>query len=145
MTPVDAAEVQRELAIGTEWIEEARSAWRVLLDALVWGQLSAPRLGALPKARKRALELGERLKSLASDRNWIPRPREQLKNALASYLNAGETLDELERLLGALDGGSDLLLARERCAAIKRLLADLRPTAERWAALLDREDGTENE
>jgi len=145
MTTVNAAEVQRELAMGTKWIEEARSAWRVLLDALVWGQLSSPRLGGLPKARKRALELGERLKSLASDRHWIPRPREQLKNALASYLNACETLDELEHLLDSLDGGPDLRLARERCAAIKHLLADLRPTAERWAALLDREDGTENE
>lgn len=145
MTAVNAAEVQRELAIRTEWIEEARSAWRALLDTLVWGQLSAPRLGGLPKARKRALELGERLKSLASDRNWIPRPREQLKNALASYLNACETLDELERLLDTLDGGPDLRLGQERCAAIKRLLADMRPTAERWAALLDREDGTENE
>ena len=142
---MNEAEVQRELEIGAAWVEEVRSAWRALLDALVWGQLSAPRLGGLPKARKRALELGERLKSLASDRNWIPRPREQLKNALASYLNACETLDELERILDTLDGGPDLGRARERSAAIKRLLADLRPSAERWAALLDREDGTENE
>lgn len=145
MTGVNEHEVRRALEIDATWTEALRSAWRSLLDRLVWGQLGSPRLGGLPKARKRALELGERLKSLVSDRDWIPRPREQLKNALASYLSAGESVDELERLLGALEGGADLVLARDRCAAIRRLLDDLRPTAERWAALLDQEDATENE
>jgi len=145
MTAVDPAEVQRELEIRAAWIEAARTAWQSLLDTLVWGRLNSPRLGGLPKARKRALELGERLRSLVSDRDWIPRPREQLKNALASYLNAWESLDELERLLLSLEGGPDALLARDHCAAVKRLLEDLRPTADRWATLLDREDATGNE
>lgn len=141
---MNVGDVDQALEIGAAWTEDARSAWRSLLDLLVWGQLGSPRLGGLPKARKRALDLGERLKSLVSDRDWIPRPRERLKNALASYLNASESLDELERLVLSLEG-PDLPLARERCLAIRRLLEVLRPAAERWAALLDREDGTGNE
>lgn len=80
---MDNEAVKQALALDTAWTSRARQAWLTLMDLAVWGDLGSSRLGTVARVKKWTLEVGEKLKSLTSDRNWIPHPREQLKSALA--------------------------------------------------------------
>jgi hypothetical protein len=134
---VDEQAVDQALVLHAECERTARASWLALLDLAVWGDLRSSRLGALPKVRKRALDAGERLRSMFARRDWIPHPRERLKNALASLSNLQRSLEELERAAAQLDGGADLDWFRSCCAELRNALEPLAPAAERWAALLD--------
>jgi hypothetical protein len=135
---LDPAEVDRALALDTDWAARLRAMWLDLAAGAVFGDLRAPRVGALPRLRKQVLDAGERLRALTADRAWIPQPRERLKNALASALALRETLDGLAsaaRELGGADGEAfRATLAGLRAAA----LDEIAPRANEWAALLDR-------
>lgn len=138
MSPVmDGEAVEQALAFAPAWARRARQTWLGLMDLAVWGDLASSRLGAVGRVRKRALEVGEKLKSLTGDRSWIPHPREQLKNALASALHLKDSLDELARLAGDLDRGADLEALRSVLAELRRLVQELAPLEQRWAQLLD--------
>jgi hypothetical protein len=140
---LDRNEVDRALRLDPDWAERCRTLWVELVATAVFGDLRSPRVGALPRLRKRVLDAGERLRALFADRAWIPQPRERLKSALASALALKEVLDELAAGAGELDGAD-----RERFAAI---LAQLRaaaldsitPRANEWALLLDRRTAEE--
>ena len=84
---MDQDAVRQALAIDPEWQRAARAAWLALMELAVWGDLRSSQLGATARIRKRALEIGGKFRSLTADRNWIPHPRERLKNALASALH----------------------------------------------------------
>lgn len=134
---MDEDAVRQALAFDPEWQRAARAAWLALMDLAVWGDLRSSRLGATAKIRKRALEIGEKFRSLAADRDWIPHPRERLKNALASALHVREGLDELERAAQALDGGADRHAFGARLAELQQFADALAAFENRWAALLD--------
>lgn len=134
---MDSEAVKQALTLAPAWARQARQAWLGLMDLAVWGDLGSARLGAVGRVRKRVLEVGEKLKSLAGDRDWIPHPREQLKNALASALHLRDSLDELARLAGDLDRGADLEALRSGLAELRRLVQELAPLEQRWAQLLD--------
>ncbi|MGH8747266.1 MAG: hypothetical protein ACREUK_12350, partial [Burkholderiales bacterium] len=74
--------VDRVLACDARWLAALRRNWLALADLALWGGAQSSKLGALPRLRKRILELGERLASLGASRSWIPQPRERLKSAL---------------------------------------------------------------
>ena len=139
MSTLDPAEVARALELDGAWAEQLRSRWLSLMDLAVFGDLKSQRLGALPRVRKKVLDGGEKLRSLLADRDWIPQPREQLKNALASALALEQVLAELEFGARELDGGADLEAYRaavsELCNATR---AELRVRSGEWAGLLDR-------
>jgi hypothetical protein len=135
---LDAAEVDRSLALDPVWTARLRDLWLALAEVAVFGELRGTHVGALPRVRRQVLEAGERLRALAADRGWIPRPRERLKNALASALALREALDAVDAAARDLDG-RDAPAFRAALAALR--LAALDPTARRandWAALLDR-------
>ncbi|MDP2240302.1 MAG: hypothetical protein Q8K18_09085 [Burkholderiales bacterium] len=134
---MDPEAVKEALAIDPDWEAAARQAWRAAMELAVWGDLRSSRLGATARLRKRVLEAGERLKSLVADRAWIPHPREQLKNALASALNLRDCLNELERAAGSIDGGCDLEAFRTDLESLRRVIEKIGPLEHSWAQLLD--------
>lgn len=93
------------LALDAQWIDALRCGWLELIKTTVWSELHGARPGAIGRLRKRALEIGERLRSLAAARDWIPRPRERLKSARACALGMDEGLAALEEDVHTLKGG----------------------------------------
>ncbi len=115
-----------------------RAHWLALMELAVWGDIRSDRLGALPKLRKRVLELGERLRSVAADRTWIPKSRERLKNALGSCLSLRDTLVLVDRAAQELSGGEDLAVFSRELAAFHCLVeTDLAVAETAWATALE--------
>lgn len=115
-----------------------RREWLRLADLAVWGAAQSARIGALPRLRRRVAELGERLAAIDAARSWIPRPREQLKSALATVLAAREALTQCAQALEEIDAGAP----REALAeALRRIERHAEPriaaAAEVWARRLD--------
>lgn len=134
---MDSETVKQALVIDPGWARRARQAWLASMELAVWGDVRSSRLGVTARVRKRVLEVGERLKSLSADRAWIPHPREQLKNALASALNLRDSLRELERTAGSLDGGNDRDALIAGLAQLRNAVDEIAPLENRWAQLLD--------
>jgi hypothetical protein len=135
---MNAREVDDALTLDAAWKSELKQRWLALAGCAVFGAVGSSRIGGLPKARRRVLELGERLAALFADRAWIPHPRERLKNALASALALRETLDQLDRAAAELDRGAEIGLLRECVRAVQgSALAPLEALELRWVGMLD--------
>lgn len=135
---MDARKVQRAVSLDPSWVEELKQAWSCIIVLAVWGDIKSSRLGALPKFRKRVLDVGEKLKSLCADRTWIPHPREQLKNALASSFNLKDSLLQMERSAVDIDNGSELETLSTLLVRLHELtLGRLAFLENQWASLLD--------
>jgi hypothetical protein len=135
---LDPAEVDRSLALDAAWVERLKALWLELVAIAAFGALRGPHTGALPRLRRQVLDAGERLRALVANRAWIPRPRERLKNALASALALREALDALEASTREIEGedgaGLRAALRELRAAALEPIAG----RANEWAALLDR-------
>lgn len=141
---LDPAEVDRSLALDAAWIARLESLWLELIAVAVFGDLRGPRVGALPRLRKQVLDAGERLRALVADRGWIPRPRERLKNALASALALREALETLAAAVQEIEG-DDAAALRGALQALRAVAIDeSAPRANEWAALLDRRGNDED-
>jgi len=141
MSTLDPQEVARSLALDPDWAADLRERWLKVMSLAVFGDLKSPRLGALPRLRKKVLDCGEKLRSLLADRDWIPQPREQLKSALASALALEQSLAELDAGADELEGGADLDAYRAALTDLSQTaLEALRQRANEWAALLDRRE-----
>lgn len=135
---MDRAAVERALALDAAWFGTLRSCWTRAAELAVFGNVQSARIGALPKLRRRVLELGERLASLGADRAWIPQPRAQLKNALAAGRLVRESIEHVEHALAELDRGAELADLRGQIAALRAVLDPVLGACElRWAQLLD--------
>jgi len=142
---LDPAEVERALRLSPGSIARSRALWLELAALAVFGELRFAEVGAAPRLRKRVLDAGERLRALGADRSWIPRPREQLKNALASALGAQEALDQLAAAAGGLEGPDRDRFAAALAALRAAVVDEITPRANEWAKLLDRRPArTEN-
>jgi hypothetical protein len=141
----EPSEVEAALALDSAWRASVREKWLRAADLAVFGALASSTIGALPRLRRRVLDLGERLRALCADRAWIPRPREQLKNALACAIAARDALAELETQAADL-AGDDAPAFRAALAALREALAPVvGPRTDAWAALLARrEDDDDN-
>jgi len=121
------------------------STWRALMGDAVWLDLHAGRVGALPRLRKRILELGESARSALEAADWLP-PRERLRSALATTLKLRDTLETVERGLEGLDGGADREAFVARFAELRSLLdSTLEPREARWAAILEAGSGIDED
>jgi hypothetical protein len=134
---MDANEVRRAVTLDPRWAGEARAAWLALMDLCVFGDVKSSRLGALTRLRRRALDTGERLRSMTAARDWIPHPREQLKSALASALSLRESLQQLAAAARDVDGGGGRDELARCLARLEELASALAPLENAWAALLD--------
>lgn len=134
---MDTWAVEEALALDAQWVDALRRAWLTLMDETVWGEVRGPRPGQSGRVKKRALEAGERLRSLTAGRDWIPRPRERLKNALASALAAEEALTAIEHEAAELQG-PDLARFQGSLSHLRSVLDQRLPELKtRWAELLD--------
>ena len=124
-------------AFDAEWIAAVRAGSMALVELAVWGEVTSARVGAVERLRKRALELGAKLRSLCNDRAWIPHPREQLKSALAGALAVSEACAAVDASVREMDGGRDLTALRRQHAALARRLDCLRERGNCWAAELE--------
>ena len=143
---LDAEAVDRAIACDADWLAALRRDWLALADLAVWGGAQSSRLGALPRLRKRIMELGERLASLGAPRGWIPQPRERVKRVLAPAIARRELLDQCAQALAELDtGAAHDALAAALQELSRRARAPLDEHATRWAGLLDAQLGHDNE
>lgn len=134
----DEQSVARSFAFDPDQVAELRRRWCDLMDMCVWADLKSGKIGAVPRLRKRMLELGEALRSVASDRSWIPHPREQVKGALAASLNLRDALLSLERAARLIDGGRDFAAFEVDLLAFReRLLKFVEKHEMLWGDLLE--------
>ncbi len=135
---MDAKEVAATVTLDPQWVASLRHDWNQMMDILLWGDVKSSRLGAMSRVRKKALDLGEKMRSLVNSRAWIPHPREQLKNALGSSFNMRDALLQFERGAQDIDGGSELDRFNALVVQLHRnLLEPLEPLEANWARLLD--------
>ena len=135
---MDTGEVRQAVTIDPVWVAELRAQWMALMEIAVWGELKSSRMGAATRMRKRLLDVGEKLRSLAAARDWIPHPREQVKNALGSAFSLKDALLQFERAAQDMDGGNDSAVFGERVVQLHQsLLTRLAELENIWAALLD--------
>lgn len=115
-----------------------REQWRRLIEIAVWGELRIAKLGALPRLRKRLLEVGENLHSLFASRDWIPQPREQLKSALGTSVKLRDSLMDLERTAVGLETSPDMAEFEPLLLAFRQtILALVERHEAQWAGMLD--------
>ena len=139
MSALDTKDVAQALALDPAWAAKLREQWLQVISLAMFGNLKSQRLGALPRLRKKVLDCGEKLRAMLADRDWIPRPREQLKNALASALALEQALGDLEAGAQELEGGTDLATYRDLVSELSATARDeLRVRSNEWASLLDR-------
>lgn len=135
---MDAREVAATVTLDPAWVAQMQQNWNELMALLMWGEVKSSRLGAMSRVRKKALDLGEKMRSLSNSREWIPHPREQLKNALGSSFNLRDALLQFERGAQDVDGGGDLDQFNALVVQLHRtLLEPLEPLESNWARLLD--------
>ncbi|NIR60981.1 MAG: hypothetical protein GWO02_16450 [Gammaproteobacteria bacterium] len=145
---IDPEAVERTFAFDRGRVAGLRARWARLMELAVWGELKAAKVGAVPRLRKRLLELGEDLRSVVSDRRWIPRPRERVKGALGASLKLRDTLLGLERAAKLVEGGADFERFEHELLDFRRRLLELvEPHESMWGELLESqyagEDGDE--
>lgn len=135
---MDIDEVRLAVTPDPAWVAELRAQWTALMELAVWGEVKSSRMGAATRMRKRLLDVGEKLRSLAAGRDWIPHPREQVKNALGSSFSLKDALLQFERAAQDMDGGNDCAAFGERAVQLHQsLLIRLAELENIWAALLD--------
>ncbi len=126
-----------DVTLPAELMTTVHAQWVTLMDLAVWGDLKSEQLGLLGKLRKRILDLGERLKSLDSDRAWIPKRRERIKNLLGSCLSARDALLQAERAAQNVSGGRDAEKLSEVFVALHKFItSDLQRHENTWAETL---------
>ena len=143
---MNAEEVRQAVTVDGAWRHALQESWLQLISLAVWGEVKSGRLGAMGRMRRRVLEVGEKLDSLCASRDWIPHPREQLKNALGSSLALRDALQQLQRAMQDVDGGTDLDAFVAALAALEARLDERLPELEnRWAELLDSQYGEDDD
>lgn len=146
--PFDPKHLEHAFAFDPQTVADLRSAWADLMVAVVWDDLKSGTIGALPKLRKRILELGENLRSVVSDRRWIPHERERVKGAMAASLNLRSSLQQVDRAAKLLTEGQDFArFEGDYLAFRQRLLVFIETHEQRWGDLLEAlytDDGDED-
>lgn len=136
--PFDEKRVAESFDFDADQIMDLRTRWRDLVDLAVWGDLKTQKIGAVPRLRKRLLELGENLRSVVNDRSWIPQERERIKGAMGAMLNLRDALLQLERAAQVVDGGSDFTRFEANILEFRQhLLVFVEKHEKLWGDLLE--------
>lgn len=136
--PFDPQQLEASFAFDPDTTRDLRERWSRLMTDAVWGDLKTGTIGAVPRLRKRLLELGENLRSLLSDRAWIPHERERVKGAMAAALNLRDSLQQTDRAAKLLNGGEDFAAFEADYLAFRQaLLTFLEHHEQVWGDLLE--------
>ncbi len=134
----DAQQLEAAFAFDPDAVTDLRERWTRLIADAVWADLKTGTIGAIPRLRKRLLELGENLRSMLSDRAWIPHERERVKGAMAASLNLRDSLQQTDRAAKLLNGGTDFARFEADYLAFRRdLLALIERHEQCWGDLLE--------
>jgi len=134
----DPEQLEKSFSFDPKTVADLRAKWSELIVAVVWDDIKSSSIGALPRLRKRVLEVGENLRSLLSDRRWIPHERERVKGAMAASLNLRDSLLQADRAAKLVSGGEDFKPFEERYLAFrKQLLAFIETHEQHWGDLLE--------
>lgn len=134
----DPEKLEAAFAFNPEQVAHLRDAWADLMFRVVWGDLKSGTIGAVPRLRKRVLEIGENLRSLVSDRSWIPQERERVKGAMAASLNLRDSLQQADRAAKLLAEGRDFPDFEAAYLGFRQqLLAFIESHEQRWGDLLE--------
>lgn len=135
---MDIEAVRAAVTLDSAWCEQLHAEWSQIMALALWGKVKSSRLGAMGRVRRRILDVGEKLASLCAAREWIPHPREQLKNALGSAISLKDSLAQLERAVVDADTGLGVQQFNDMVQALLRDIAAQLPVLENsWAELLD--------
>lgn len=136
--PFDPEQLERSFAFDPETVSRLRGDWTELIVAVVWSDLKSGTIGALPRLRKRVLEVGENLRSLLTDRRWIPHERERVKGAMAASLNLRNSLLQADRTAKLITEGDDFMHFEGLYLGFRqKVLALLEAHEQQWAELLE--------
>lgn len=130
--------LEKSFAFDPNSVAELRRLWAQLIEIVVWGELKSGTIGALPRMRKRILEVGENTRSLISDRRWIPNDRERVKGAMAASLNLRDSLMQADRAAKLLTSGDQFSEFEARYLEFRKLLLTFMESHEQsWGDLLE--------
>jgi hypothetical protein len=136
--PFAQDQLEKSFAFDPNSVAELRRLWAQLIEIVVWGDLKSGTIGAVPRIRKRMLEVGENTRSLISDRRWIPNDRERVKGAMAASLNLRDSLMQADRAAKLLTGGDNFAEFEACYLEFRRLLLTFMENHEQlWGDLLE--------
>ena len=138
----DEKEVLASFEFKNEQIEKIKSKWLEVVQLLMWCDVSSKKIGALPRSRKRILEVGESFGSFISSKEWITQPRQQLKSALGSSVKLRDSLSALTLVNKHITEGAESEKYQRLVKELDDMLMALILEYEfKWAELLDNQFG----
>jgi hypothetical protein len=134
----DEQRVKQSFTFEHEQVQDLRTRWHTLIDLCVWGELTSRKVGLIPRLSIRLLELGECLRSLASDRSWLSQQRERVRGAMAASFNTRDALLKVDQAARLVDGGSHFAAFEQNLAAFRKdLLCFVEKHERLWSELLE--------
>ncbi len=127
-------------------LDNIKSKWLGTMQLLMWSDVSSKKIGALPRSRKRVLEVGESFGSFISSKTWITLPRQQLKSALGSSVKLRDGLSALTLVNKHITEGSEAEKYQQSAKELDELLMSLILEYEyKWADLLETQNDIEDD
>ena len=134
----DEKEVLASFEFDVDQIQKIKNKWLDVVQLLMWCDVHSKKIGALPRSRKRVLEVGESFGSFISSKAWIPQPRQQLKSALGSSVKLRDGLSALALVNKHITEGSEASKYQQLVKELDEMLMALILEYEyKWAELLE--------
>lgn len=132
--------VKTAFELDQQQIEKIKQCWMTLMEIIVWYDVASTKIGALPRARKRVLEVGESFRSFIASKDWIDQPRQQLKSALGASVKLRDSLTALNTVCAQITEGEDVPRFQSIVSALDEMIMNfILPLENQWAELLDSE------
>ena len=137
----DQNKIKTSFDFDNDEINAIKQKWLDVIQLLMWGNVSSKKIGALPRSRKRVLEVGESFGSFISDKSWIDQPRQQLKSALGSSVKLRDSLSALKLVNKHITEGEEADIYQQQVTELDEMLMALVHKHEyQWADILDNAD-----
>jgi len=137
----DENEIAASFAFDEEKLKQLKAHWLDVMQLLMFGDVGSKKIGALPRSRKRLLEVGESFGSFISSKTWIDQPRQQLKSALGSSVKLRDSLSALGLVNKHITEGADAENYQQEVKALELGFMTLLMHHENlWASILDGQD-----
>jgi len=134
----DEKEVLASFEFDQNRLNDIKTKWLALVQLLMWGDVSSKKIGALPRSRKRVLEVGESFGSFIAEKTWITQPRQQLKSALGSSVKLRDSLSALSLVSKHITEGGDAEKYQHLAKELDEMLVELILEYEyKWADILE--------
>jgi len=137
---INPENVKSAFELDEKQIETIKQRWSSLLEVVMWLDVASTKIGALPRARKRVLEVGESFRSFIASKDWIDQPRQQLKSALGASVKLRDSLTALKTVSVHINQGDEVDQYHSALSEFDELIMNfIVPLENQWAELLDSE------